>query len=190
MRVQGCGRPDGTVESPARFVYVARISTLSKHHEEKKSVRRTDGRLGRHGQRTRWKNHSAHHPVPTASQACLDLMRLLPRKLPPCGSFLRAAPMFPPLDTSRPDTYPPQPLVLPLRRMRPRPARRCRCGNESSLQVFTPDSMSFDPIVQKSISEQVAQRLLTMIRSGLLKPDQQLPPERELAAMLGVGRPA
>lgn len=50
--------------------------------------------------------------------------------------------------------------------------------------------MSFDPIVQKSISEQVAQRLLTMIRSGLLKPDQQLPPERELAAMLGVGRPA
>jgi GntR family transcriptional regulator, transcriptional repressor for pyruvate dehydrogenase complex len=50
--------------------------------------------------------------------------------------------------------------------------------------------MSFDPIVQKSISEQVAQRLLTMIRSGLLKPDQQLPPERELASMLGVGRPA
>ena len=50
--------------------------------------------------------------------------------------------------------------------------------------------MSFDPIVQKSISEQVAQRLLTMIRSGLLKPGQQLPPERELAAMLGVGRPA
>jgi GntR family transcriptional repressor for pyruvate dehydrogenase complex len=50
--------------------------------------------------------------------------------------------------------------------------------------------MSFDPIVQKSISEQVAQRLLTMIRSGLLKPAQQLPPERELAAMLGVGRPA
>jgi DNA-binding FadR family transcriptional regulator len=29
-----------------------------------------------------------------------------------------------------------------------------------------------------------------MIRSGLLKPDQQLPPERELAAMLGVGHPA
>ncbi len=50
--------------------------------------------------------------------------------------------------------------------------------------------MSFDPIVQKSISEQVAQRLLSMIRGGLLKPDQQLPPERELAAMLGVGRPA
>ncbi len=50
--------------------------------------------------------------------------------------------------------------------------------------------MSFDPIVQKSISEQVAQRLLMMIRSGLLKPDQQLPPERELASMLGVGRPA
>ncbi|MBN4665156.1 FadR family transcriptional regulator [Pandoraea nosoerga] len=50
--------------------------------------------------------------------------------------------------------------------------------------------MSFDPIVQVSVSEQVAQRLLTMIRTGLLKPGQQLPPERELASMLGVGRPA
>lgn len=50
--------------------------------------------------------------------------------------------------------------------------------------------MSFDPIVQVSVSEQVAQQLLTMIRSGRLKPGEQLPPERELAAMLGVGRPA
>ncbi|VVE56621.1 FadR/GntR family transcriptional regulator [Pandoraea anhela] len=50
--------------------------------------------------------------------------------------------------------------------------------------------MSFDPIVQVSVSEQVAQRLLTMIRTGLLKPGQQLPPERDLATMLGVGRPA
>jgi DNA-binding FadR family transcriptional regulator len=50
--------------------------------------------------------------------------------------------------------------------------------------------MSFEPIVQVSISEQVAQRLLTMIRTGLLKPGQQLPPERDLASMLGVGRPA
>lgn len=51
-------------------------------------------------------------------------------------------------------------------------------------------AMSFDPIVQVSVSEQVAQRLLTMIRTGLLKPGQQLPPERDLASMLGVGRPA
>ncbi len=58
------------------------------------------------------------------------------------------------------------------------------------LPIYVQALMSFDPIVQKSISEQVAQRLLTMIRSGLLKPDQQLPPERELASMLGVGRPA
>jgi len=50
--------------------------------------------------------------------------------------------------------------------------------------------MSFNPIVQTSVSEQVAQRLLQMIRSGELKPSQQLPPERELAVMLGVGRPA
>ncbi|AKM32033.1 transcriptional regulator [Pandoraea faecigallinarum] len=50
--------------------------------------------------------------------------------------------------------------------------------------------MSFDPIVQVSVSEQVAQRLLTMIRTGRLKRGQQLPPERDLASMLGVGRPA
>ncbi|APD11222.1 transcriptional regulator [Pandoraea vervacti] len=50
--------------------------------------------------------------------------------------------------------------------------------------------MSFDPIVQVSVSEQVAQRLLTMIRTGVLKPGEQLPPERDLASMLGVGRPA
>jgi len=41
------------------------------------------------------------------------------------------------------------------------------------LPIYVQALMSFDPIVQKSISEQVAQRLLTMIRSGLLKPDQQ-----------------
>jgi len=50
--------------------------------------------------------------------------------------------------------------------------------------------MSFAPIVQTSVSDQVAQRLLHMIRSGELKPSQQLPPERELAVLLGVGRPA
>ena len=50
--------------------------------------------------------------------------------------------------------------------------------------------MPFDPIIQTSVSEQVAQRLLQMIRTGQLKPTQQLPPERELATMLGVGRPA
>lgn len=51
-------------------------------------------------------------------------------------------------------------------------------------------ALSFAPIVQRSVSEQVAQSLLGMIRTGLLKPGQQLPPERELALMLGVGRPA
>jgi GntR family transcriptional repressor for pyruvate dehydrogenase complex len=50
--------------------------------------------------------------------------------------------------------------------------------------------LAFAPIVQRSVSEQVAQSLLGMIRTGLLKPGQQLPPERELALMLGVGRPA
>jgi len=51
-------------------------------------------------------------------------------------------------------------------------------------------ALSFTPIVQRSVSEQVAQSLLGMIRSGALRPGQQLPPERELAVQLGVGRPA
>lgn len=46
--------------------------------------------------------------------------------------------------------------------------------------------MSFDSIVQVSVSEPVAQRLLTMIRAGLLKPGQPLLPARDLASMLGV----
>lgn len=49
---------------------------------------------------------------------------------------------------------------------------------------------SFDPIMQRSVAEQVAQRLLTMIRTGALQREQRLPPERELATLLGVGRPA
>jgi GntR family transcriptional regulator, transcriptional repressor for pyruvate dehydrogenase complex len=56
--------------------------------------------------------------------------------------------------------------------------------------MSSPQVLTFPPIVQRSVSEQVAQSLLSMIRTGLLKPGQQLPPERELALMLGVGRPA
>lgn len=40
------------------------------------------------------------------------------------------------------------------------------------------------------VSERIAQRILELITSDQLKPGQRLPPERELARMLGVGRPA
>lgn len=50
--------------------------------------------------------------------------------------------------------------------------------------------MSFEPIIQQSVAERVARRLLAMIRAGQLKAGERLPPERELAILLGVGRPA
>lgn len=47
-----------------------------------------------------------------------------------------------------------------------------------------------DPIVRRSVAEQVAQRILGLVKSGSLKPGDQLPPERELAASLQVSRPS
>jgi GntR family transcriptional repressor for pyruvate dehydrogenase complex len=40
------------------------------------------------------------------------------------------------------------------------------------------------------VSDLVAERILNMIQSDLLRPGDRLPPERELSALLGVGRPA
>jgi GntR family transcriptional repressor for pyruvate dehydrogenase complex len=49
-------------------------------------------------------------------------------------------------------------------------------------------SLDLEPIDQKTLAELVAQRLVTQISSGALKPGDKLPPERELAEQLGVGR--
>ena len=50
--------------------------------------------------------------------------------------------------------------------------------------------VKFEAIKSRSISELVAQRLIDMIRKGQLVAGQQLPPERELAVLFDVGRPA
>ncbi len=51
--------------------------------------------------------------------------------------------------------------------------------------------VEFDkPIVRQSVAEMVARRVLDMVTSGVLKAGDQLPPERELAEMLGVSRPS
>ena len=46
------------------------------------------------------------------------------------------------------------------------------------------------PIRREVVAEQVAQRMLSLIQSGNLRPGQQLPPERELALALDVSRPS
>ena len=44
------------------------------------------------------------------------------------------------------------------------------------------------PIVARRVADDVVDRLVTAFALGLYVPGQQLPPERELAAMLGVSR--
>jgi DNA-binding FadR family transcriptional regulator len=52
------------------------------------------------------------------------------------------------------------------------------------------DDLEFTrPIVRESIAEMVAHRVLEMVKAGVLKPGDQLPPERDLALSLNVSRP-
>lgn len=48
----------------------------------------------------------------------------------------------------------------------------------------------FGPVERPALAELVARKILDMVRSGNLKPGEQLPPERELAVMLQVSRPS
>lgn len=52
------------------------------------------------------------------------------------------------------------------------------------------DSSIWAPLRQGSVSELIARRILEVITTDKLKPGDQLPPERELAAMLGTSRPS
>ncbi len=47
-----------------------------------------------------------------------------------------------------------------------------------------------EKIVRRKLSDEVFDRLFTMIEGGEVGPDEQLPSERELMARFGVGRPA
>ncbi len=55
----------------------------------------------------------------------------------------------------------------------------------------TPARVAFEkPLKRESVADLVARRVLDMVTSGVLKAGEQLPPERELAATLGVSRPS
>lgn len=49
---------------------------------------------------------------------------------------------------------------------------------------------AYAPIERASVAEQVAKRILEMVRTKALKPGDQLPPERELATYMQVSRPS
>lgn len=46
------------------------------------------------------------------------------------------------------------------------------------------------PIVRESVAEMVVRRILDMVKAGVLKPGDPLPPERDLAQSLNVSRPS
>ncbi|WP_028921580.1 FadR/GntR family transcriptional regulator [Pseudonocardia acaciae] len=52
------------------------------------------------------------------------------------------------------------------------------------------DPQLWAPLRQGSVSDLIARRILEVIASDRLRPGDRLPPERELAAMLGTSRPS
>jgi GntR family transcriptional repressor for pyruvate dehydrogenase complex len=52
------------------------------------------------------------------------------------------------------------------------------------------EQANFGTFAKAALPDQIAERILQMIQDKELKPGDKLPPERELAAMMGVGRPA
>lgn len=50
--------------------------------------------------------------------------------------------------------------------------------------------MSFGPVKKSAIAEEIISELLSLIRQRQLQAGDKLPPERELAGMLGVSRPS
>jgi DNA-binding FadR family transcriptional regulator len=53
---------------------------------------------------------------------------------------------------------------------------------------YTSQSLFLEPIEQSTMTEQVANRLVKLLSNGHLRPGDKLPPERELAKQLNVGR--
>jgi DNA-binding FadR family transcriptional regulator len=49
---------------------------------------------------------------------------------------------------------------------------------------------NLSPVERNSLADQVAKKILDLVRTGTLKPGDQLPPERDLAQMLQVSRPS
>lgn len=60
-------------------------------------------------------------------------------------------------------------------------------GDDLPLET-NPAMMLLEPIEQSTVAEIVAQRLMRLLSEGVLRPGDKLPPERDLALQLRVGR--
>jgi GntR family transcriptional repressor for pyruvate dehydrogenase complex len=60
----------------------------------------------------------------------------------------------------------------------------------TSIAQFLEKVMTYGTFKKDSLSEQISERLLSLIRERKLRPGDKLPPERELAAAMQVSRPS
>lgn len=65
-----------------------------------------------------------------------------------------------------------------------------RSGPKVHSAPSKPSSPRFGSIKREGLAETVVNRIEAMIASGELQPGNRLPPERELAALLGISRPS
>jgi GntR family transcriptional repressor for pyruvate dehydrogenase complex len=61
--------------------------------------------------------------------------------------------------------------------------------NEGEVNPELGLSEEFEPILRVDITAEIIDRIKTLLARGKLKPGDRLPPEREFAKLLGVGRP-
>ncbi len=65
-----------------------------------------------------------------------------------------------------------------------------RFDDEGFFLIMTLPDSTFGKVEKSVLSDQIAQRILQTIQEKRLNPGDKLPPERELAAMMNVSRPA
>ncbi len=53
-----------------------------------------------------------------------------------------------------------------------------------------PNVLALSPVERSSVADQVAKKILELVRTGNLKPGDQLPTERDLSQMMQVSRPS
>ena len=61
-------------------------------------------------------------------------------------------------------------------------------GVEGGVPARLADGLAFRPVASRNAFEETVERLLRAVKLGLVPPGERLPPERELAPLLGISR--